>query len=395
MSSLADTPRRLAELVQDIKAHGFDHIDSYAWRDLDDPDAGGSEVHADHVLSLICKAGLSVSHRTSCKNSSREFERNGYHVLQRGSRYGIFPRVILRNIFGRRCDTSIVVEIWNGVPWFARLWARGPRVTVMHHIHEDMWRDSLPRILAPLGRILEVRIAPAFYKDAPLITLANSTRDELIRRGFHPDKVHVAHPGIDKQFFAIQPNGHDRLKSPLLVAVGRLTPVKRFDLLITTFDQLHRAHPNTRLLIIGEGPEDHYLKKLIQDRGLSSSVTLAGRVERDELVAAYRDAALLVSMSHSEGWGMTITEAAASGTPCVVTDNIGHRGAVVSGRTGILVADDTQFAQTITDVLGDPTRWAEMATASFAHSQTFSWDTCAEKILRVVDHEVRRHSAEA
>jgi len=217
----------------------------------------------------------------------------------------------------------------------------------------------------------------------------------LIRRGFHPNKVHVAHPGIDKQFFATQPNGSERLKSPLLVAVGRLAPVKRFDLLMTTFEQLHQARPDTRLLIIGEGPEDQHLKKLIQDRGLSSLVTLAGRVERGELIAAYRDAALLVSMSHSEGWGMTITEAAASGTPCVVTDNIGHRGAVVSGRTGILVTDDTQFAQTITDVLGDPTRWAEMVAASFAHSQTFSWDTCAETILRVLDHEVRRHSAEA
>jgi len=395
MSSLADTPRRLAELVQDIKAHGFNHIDSYAWRDLDDPDAGGSEVHADHVFRLICEAGLSVSHRTSCKRSSREFERNGYHVTQRGSRYGVFPRVILRNLFRRRRDASITLEIWNGVPWFARLWARGPRVTVMHHIHEDMWRDSLPRLLAPLGRILEVRIAPPFYKDAPLITLADSTRDELIERGFHPDKVHVAHPGISAHFFAAQPKGVERLTAPLLVAVGRLAPVKRFDLLIHTFEQLHHQRPDARLVIIGEGPDDHVLTQLVKDRNLAGSVTLAGRVSQDELVATYRDAALLVSMSHSEGWGMTITEAAASGTPCVVTDNVGHRGAVVNGRTGLLVADDTQFAQTVANVLDNRAMWADMATASFAHSQTFSWDACAEKILRVIDHEVRRQSADA
>ena len=395
MSSLADTPRRLAELAQDIRALGFDHIESFAWRDLDDPDAGGSEVHADHVFRRISEAGVSVSHRTSCKTSAREFERNGYHVTQRGSRYGVFPRVILRNIFRRKRDSSIVVEIWNGVPWFARLWARGPRVTLMHHIHEDMWRDSLPRTLAPLGRALEVHIAPPFYKDAPLITLAQPTREELISRGFHPDKVHVAHPGIDEAFFVTRPKGDERLDSPLLVAVGRLAPVKRFDLLIHTFDHLHQLRPDARLVIIGEGPEEQTLKKLVQDRGLSSSVTLAGRVDRDELIATYRDAALLVSMSHSEGWGMTITEAAASGTPCVVTDNIGHRGAVVDKLTGLLVADDAQFAQTIARVLGDSAMWDAMSAGAFAHSHSFSWDACAEKILQVIHHEVLRHAADA
>jgi glycosyltransferase involved in cell wall biosynthesis len=394
MSSLADTPRRLAELAHDIRALGFDHIETFAWRDLDDPDAGGSEVHADHVLRRITEAGMSVSHRTSCKTSARVFERNGYQVTQRGSRYGVFPRVILRNVFRRRSDSSIVVEIWNGVPWFARLWARGPRVTVMHHIHEDMWRDSLPRLLAPLGRALEVRVAPRFYKDAPLITLAHSTREQLISRGFHPDKVHVAHPGIDRSFFVAQPNGVERLESPLLVAVGRLAPVKRFDLLIHTFDTIRQLRPDARLVIIGEGPEEQRLKQLVEDRGLSSSVTLAGRVDRDELIATYREAALLVSMSHSEGWGMTITEAAASGTPCVVTDNIGHQGAVVDNHTGLLVADDATFAQNVVQVLGDSTVWAAMSTAAFAHSQSFSWDTCAEKILQVIHHEVRRHAAD-
>jgi glycosyltransferase involved in cell wall biosynthesis len=100
-------------------------------------------------------------------------------------------------------------------------------------------------------------------------------------------------------------------------------------------------------------------------------------------------------MSHSEGWGMTITEAAASGTPCVVTDNIGHRGAVVDKLTGLLVADDAQFAQTIARVLGDSAMWGAMSAAALAHSHSFSWDACAEKILQVIHHEVLRHAADA
>lgn len=395
MSSLADTPRRMADLSREIASRGFSHIDSYAWRDLDDPDAGGSEVHADHVLRRIAHAGISITHRTSSKGPTRRFKRHGYDVIQRGSRYGVFPRVILRNVLRRRANASIVVEIWNGVPWFARLWARAPRVTIMHHIHEDMWRDSLPSALAPLGRFLETRVAPPFYKDAPLITLAHSTRDELITRGFRPARVHVAHPGIDDAFFTDVSLGSERLESPLLVAVGRLAPVKRFDLLLRTFAQIHASRPDAHLVIVGDGPDSGRLTALVSELHLHDSVTLAGRVSREELIDAYRQAAVLVSMSHSEGWGMTITEAAASGTPCVVTDNVGHRGAVVADVTGILVGNDEVFAQTVVDLLGDTSRWSTLAAQSHSHARSFSWDRCAEQILQVIAEEVRRHSDDA
>ena len=395
MSTLADTPRRMADLARDIASRGFTHIDTFAWRDLDDPDAGGSEVHADHVFRRIVSSGISITHRTSSKSTPRMFRRNGYSIIQRGSRYGVFPRIIFRNLLRRRPNSSIIVEIWNGVPWFARLWARAPRVTIMHHIHEDMWRDSLPRILAPFGRLLETKLAPPFYKDSPLITLAHSTRRELIDRGFHPERVHVAQPGIDESFFVDSPGGVDRLQNPLLVAVGRLAPVKRFDLLVATFARIQQFRPGARLVIIGDGPEADNLAQLVRDLGLTECVTLAGRVSREELVATYRDAALLVSMSHSEGWGMTITEAAASGTPCVVTNNVGHRGAVIDGETGLLVSDDDMFANRVNDLLEDGALWNRMAAQSFAHAKTFSWDLCAEQILTVIANEVRRQRDDA
>ncbi len=65
---------------------------------------------------------------------------------------------------------------------------------------------------------------------------------------------------------------------------------------------------------------------------------LLGHVERDELRAEYRRAWVVASGSLAEGWGLTLTEAAACGTPAVATDIRGHRCSVVDGRTGVLAA---------------------------------------------------------
>ena len=74
--------------------------------------------------------------------------------------------------------------------------------------------------------------------------------------------------------------------------------------------------------------------------GATDWIRFAGRVERRDLVAEYRRAWLVVSGSLAEGWGLSLTEAAACGTPAVATDIRGHRSSVVDGVTGVLVEPD-------------------------------------------------------
>ena len=124
------------------------------------------------------------------------------------------------------------------------------------------------------------------------------------------------------------------------MAVGRLMPVKRFDALIDAVAEARRTVPGTELVIVGDGAEREHLEDLIQERDATEWVRLAGRLSDDALVDLYRRAWVLASASVAEGWGMTITEAAACGTPAVVTDIGGHRDAVVDGVTGLLVAPE-------------------------------------------------------
>ena len=98
--------------------------------------------------------------------------------------------------------------------------------------------------------------------------------------------------------------------------------------------EVRATHPDLELTIVGEGYEREHLEALIDDLDASDWVSMPGRLSDDALVDLYRRAWVLASASVAEGWGMTITEAAACGTPAVVTDIAGHRDAVQPGSPG-------------------------------------------------------------
>ena len=97
----------------------------------------------------------------------------------------------------------------------------------------------------------------------------------------------------------------------------------------------------------------------------------------------YRRAWLVVSGSLAEGWGLSLTEGAACGTPCVATDIRGHRSSVVAGETGVLVEPST-LGTTIADVLTDHPRRQALADAALARARTLTWENSALGLTRVL-----------
>lgn len=376
----------LAWYVDDLKRRGIRRVHVLAWRDLDDVDAGGSEVHADELMSRWASQGLEVLHRTSAAVGLPATDsRNGYAVVRRGSRYSVFPRTIASELTRRMGRFDALVEIWNGVPWFSPVWCRKPHITVLHHIHGPMWDQILPGPLAAFGRVLEARIAPPFYRRSLTVTPSDATRDELIELGFRPDRVRAFPNGVD-DFFS---PGGDKTPNPSILAVGRLAPVKRFELVIDAAIETRQRVPALTATIIGEGPLRGELQQRIDAADASDWIHIRGRVDRHELVAEYRQAWLVVSGSLAEGWGLSLTEGAACGTPSVATDIRGHRSSVVAGVTGVLV-EPALLGTTIADVLGDDRRRHDLAVAALARARTLTWDASALGITSCLHAEVVR-----
>lgn len=380
---------RLDAAADELRSLGVHHVHSFSWRDLDDEEAGGSEIHHDEVFSRWAGCGLDIQHRSSSLHGTRLIERRGYRIVQAGSRYSVFPRAVLAEAMRRCGPRDAVIEIWNGVPWFSPVWHRGPQTTWLHHVHGPMWQQQFPRPVAALGRALEMNVAPRFYRRHPVVTLAPASRDELLDLGFPADNVSVVPPGVHDRF---SPSDLPRDDRPLVVAAGRLAPVKRFDALLVAVADARRRIPDLRVEIIGEGPLRSELETWIRDNHASEWATLRGRVTDDELVHTYRRAWIVASASLAEGWGMTLTEAGACGTPAVATDVVGHRGAVVDGQTGDLVADPGDLGTAIAELIRDTPRRETYGRHAVARRASFSWDSTAAQLLEVLLSDARRLS---
>ena len=266
-----------------MMAVGVRRVHVLAWRDLDDPDAGGSEVHADEFMRRWAAAGLDITHRTSeAVGQPSTSTRNGYRVIRRGSRYSVFPRAVGSEWIRRMGAYDALVEVWNGVPWMSPLWCRKPRITFLHHVHGPMWDQLLPRPLAGVGRALEARFAPPFYRRSLTLTPSDATRDDLLGLGFRSDRVVAVNNGVDPMF----QTGGERSASPLVLCVGRLAPVKRQDELIEAAVIARRRVADLQLVIVGDGPLRPALEARVAAHGASDWISFAGRLTHADLVAA-------------------------------------------------------------------------------------------------------------
>jgi glycosyltransferase involved in cell wall biosynthesis len=375
----------LTEAARRLRAAGVRRVEGYAWRDLDDAEAGGSELHADEILRRWVTVGVEVVHRTSTKDRARTFERNGYRVIQRGGRYDVFARVALRQLFRRRPPDTATIEIWNGVPWFGPIWAPGRRVVWMHHVHRDMWSEVLPRPIDALGRLLETRFAPRFYRRSQFATLSDSSADEITALGIDPGRLHVIPPGVHERF---TPDESRRCGHPHVVVVGRLAPVKRQCLALEAVSVARASFPDLTVDLVGDGPDRAAVEAWIVDHAAQEWAHVRGRVSDEDLVDAYRTAWLVVSASHAEGWGMSLTEGGACATPCVATDIAGHRGSAVPDVTGRLVADVEDLGPAISELLADADLRTAMGRAAVEHARGLSWTAVAARHLDLLAAQV-------
>ncbi len=365
---------------------GLRRVDVVAWRDLDDVEAGGSELHAHEIITRWADAGIDVRLWTSrVDGKAREIHRSGYTVNRRAGRYAVFPRTAVAGLRQKIGTGDGLVEIWNGMPFFSPLWSRCPRIVFLHHVHAEMWNMVLSPSLARVGNAIERRVAPPFYRRSRIVTLSGSARDDLVERlRFNPKRVTVIPPGIDPRFSP----GPGPDPDPLVVAVGRLVPVKRFDRFVDGMVALKKTQPRLRAMIVGEGYERPALEERIALAGAGDWFALPGRLADAELLDVYRRAWVVSSTSVREGWGMTLTEAAACGTPAVATRIAGHVDAVVDGESGLLVSSVTELVEAVESIVANPMLRRRLSLGALRRAEQMTWERTAEAALRTLAAQV-------
>ncbi|MEU6023173.1 glycosyltransferase family 4 protein [Micromonospora sp. NPDC047134] len=161
-------------------------------------------------------------------------------------------------------------------------------------------------------------------------------------------------------------------RSRIVVAAGRLEPLKRYDQLILAFGQAVRDCPGWTLRIYGDGDQRPGLARLIRELGLYGQVLLMGR--REDMAAEWVKGAIAAVSSQRESFGMTIVEAMRLGLPVVSSDcPVGPREIITHGEDGLLVPTDDfgAYADALRVLMHNDELRIRMGRMAVTHSARF------------------------
>ncbi len=353
------------------------------FRDPWHPEAGGAESLLTEVFSRIAAAGHGVDY-LCCRPSGMapEAEARGIRYHRRGPQV-VFNFVVpaaVRALSARR-SFDVIVEGLDKVPFFLPWLYRGVPVVghVPHLFGETIFREAFWPIAAYVWCM--ERPVPLVYRHCLFSALSQSTRDDLVRRGIAPNRIRVIPPGIDTQLHR-PPVRREPAGRPTILYVGRLKRYKGIERVFGAVARLRTRFPDLRFNIIGAGDHEVALRRRAAELGIDRQVVFAGRVTNEEKVRQMQTADLLVYPSPKEGWGLSVIEANACGTPVVASRSPGLSEAVAKGVSGLLVRhdDEAAWAEAIGCILADPSLAARLRDGAIRWASRFTWEESARRM---------------
>ena len=359
---------------------------AFNWRDPKHPEAGGAELHLVEILSRAVKDGDQVTWLAEAfAGSEPEEEHRGIRILRRGSWYNAhlaLAQLYRRRLRGERFD--LVLEDINKAPFFTPLYVRAPVLAVVPHLFgATVFREASLAVGALVWA--HESLIPLVYRDVPFLTISESTRDDLVRRGIRRESISVVRCGLDQSGYTVTVPPGDRTE-PVVLFVGRLRRYKGAQYLIRAFPDVLRAVPDARLRIVGDGPYRGDLERLARTLGIREKVEFLGALSHRDKVAALNRAQVAAAPSPKEGWGLTVIEANACGTPVVASKSPGLVESVRDGETGLLVphGDTGALARATIRLLTDRTLRLSIAEAGLRWAHRFTWDRCYRESRAVI-----------
>jgi glycosyltransferase involved in cell wall biosynthesis len=311
------------------------HVVLLNWRDSTHPEGGGAEVYAETVAAGLGARGHRVTLFCADHGAApRDEQREGYTVVRRGSRTTVYLRAALHALRGGFGRPDVVVDVQNGMPFLARLWARSPVVVLVHHVHREQWGVVFGPLAARVGWAVESRLSPWVHRRTPHVAVSGVTRDEVSALGVPRSAITVVHNGTAPPLPVEVP----RTAHPSVVVLGRLVPHKRVEIALAAVALLADRVPDLRLSVLGHGWWEPQLRAEAERLGVTGRVDFLGHVNEPTKARVLAESWLLAVPSLKEGWGLAVVEAASHGTPALAFEGAGGLSeSIVHGVTGRLV----------------------------------------------------------
>lgn len=356
----------------------------FNWRDTKHVYAGGAEVYVHELAKRWVKQGNKVT--MFCGNDNKHVSNeviDGVEIFRRGGTYTVYLFAFIYYILKFRGKYDLVIDCENGIPFFTPLYVRKPIILVIHHVHQEVIRKYLRFPINRVAAFLEAKFMPILYKNKKIVTVSKSSKEEIIKLGFTDEKnIEIVYNGAS----VMNVLSIAKTEYPSFLYLGRLQDYKNIDVAIAAFAKVQRNYKEARLRIVGFGESHIKLVKLAERLGISDKVAFLGKVSHEEKARLLSEAWVVLQPSQVEGWGITVIEANACGTPVIASRVHGLRDSVIDGRTGILVEyrNVNRFAKAMEKLIGDSTLRGRLSREAYVWSRNFNWSKSADLFYNVI-----------
>lgn len=369
----------------------------YNWRDTKHVWAGGAEVYVQELAKQWVKQGHCVTLFCGNDTQNKRYEViDGVNIIRRGGFYTVYLWAVLYYLLKFRGQFDFIIDSENGIPFFTPLFTRTPKIGLIHHVHSDIILKELKLPItkippAVIAKYVESKLMPLIYRNTQMVTVSESSKRDMEKLGFGKSKpIMIVNPGIDLSI--LKPSR--KSKAPTLLYLGRLKPYKSIDTLIKAVTLLTKTIPDLKVNIAGFGESREELEALTKSLGLQKQVKFLGRVSERAKIKLLGEAWVFVQPSTMEGWGISVLEANACGTPVVASKVPGLIDSVKNPSTGytVKVHDEKAFAKAIKKLLDDNKLRKRFSANSIEWAKNFSWDIKAKDFMGIVGKEMTTNS---
>lgn len=357
----------------------------FNWRDIKNPKSGGAEILTHQMAKRWAKAGHRVVLFSSYfKGAKKEEIIDDVKIIRAGGRVSVYWQAYryYKKFFKGQFD--VIIDEINTIPFSTTLYAKEPIICHINQLAKEVWfyESCLP--LAIFGYLIEPLILKLYRKNV-VITISQSTKDDLVKMGFDEKRIFVIPMGIDfKPLDMIAEKEED----PTLIYVGRLKKSKRVHHIIKAFNLVKEEIPTCKLWIVGDGDPryENSLKKLVARHNLKG-VTFCKRVSNEKKLELMKRSHAIIVASVREGWGLIVTEANAVGTPAICYNVAGLRDSTIENVTGLLCKENnpSNLAKVILNFLQDKNLRNSLSKTALEKSRNFSWDRTNKESWQVLE----------
>jgi glycosyltransferase involved in cell wall biosynthesis len=347
------------------------------WKDQADPEAGGAELVNHELAKRLVDDGNTVHFLVrGYSNAPQDFIRDGYKVTTLGNKYTVYweaYRYYRSHLIGW---PDLVIDEVNTIPFLARFYTSSKQVLFVHQLCREIWFYHMPFPLNLIGYSLE----PMYLRllnHSSVITVSPSTKADLIRFGFYPDKIFcIPEATTLTPIPSIQEAG--KFPQPTVVSLGAIRPMKRTLDVVKAFEAAKLKLPDLRLIIAGDAshPYGHIVLLRIYQSPFSESITYMGKVTEAEKHQLLRQAHVLCVTSIKEGWGLSVTEANSQGTPAIAYNVDGLRDSILHDETGLLCEsrNPQSMAECIVALLNNKEHYTRLRTNAWQWSRSMTFE---------------------